>query len=163
MFERFSGGARQALFWARYAVYDIGGGSLEPEHLLLGLLRTRGAVSQRLLTAAGLDHDAMRERIRVPGTPRHPQSTELPFGASCKELLTAAVSEADQMSSAELTTGHLLLGLLREEKSMASRILREAGVHLVDVRKEVEVAVGAGPERGDPDPGSFFGGCAPQV
>jgi hypothetical protein len=37
MFERYDDAARKALFWARHAVSDVGGTSIEPEHLLLGL------------------------------------------------------------------------------------------------------------------------------
>jgi len=39
MFERYTEPARRTLFFARYEATTVGGAAIEPEHLLLGLLR----------------------------------------------------------------------------------------------------------------------------
>src|SRR5688572_19522110 len=39
MFERYDENARRALFFARFEASQLGSRSIEPEHLLLGLLR----------------------------------------------------------------------------------------------------------------------------
>jgi hypothetical protein len=59
MFERFSEAARQAVFWARHAVSALGGRAIEPEHLLLGLVRARG-IACETLRAAGVQVTAVR-------------------------------------------------------------------------------------------------------
>lgn len=61
------------------------------------------------------------------------------------------------MSTTEITTGHLLLGLLRDDTTQAFRILHEAGVRLNDLRATVETAATVGPERGHADPDESLG------
>jgi ATP-dependent Clp protease ATP-binding subunit ClpA len=73
---------------------------------------------------------------------------EISFSGASQAVLQAAVSEADQMDCAELTTGHLLLGLLRNDGTPAFRLLHDSGVRINEVRPRVEEAVALGPERG---------------
>jgi ATP-dependent Clp protease ATP-binding subunit ClpA len=49
MFERYTEGARRAVFFARYEAIQIGSGYIETEHILLGLLREDKALFRRLL------------------------------------------------------------------------------------------------------------------
>ena len=51
MFERYSESARRALFFARYALTELGGPAIEPEHIVLGVLRARPG-AQDLSSAA---------------------------------------------------------------------------------------------------------------
>jgi hypothetical protein len=39
MFERYNDEARRALFFARMELSELGGNAIEPEHLILGILR----------------------------------------------------------------------------------------------------------------------------
>lgn len=48
-----------------------------------------------------------------------------------------AAEEADLLSSRRIGTEHLLLGLLREEKSLAAKILFELGIRLKSTRAEL--------------------------
>ena len=53
-------------------------------------------------------------------------------------MLGFAAQEADALRHAHIGSEHLLLGLLREEHSVAASILAALGVRLSDVRREVE-------------------------
>jgi len=55
MFERYDEAARRALFFARYEASQLGSISIEPEHILLGLLRENKSVVSGIFAAAGLD------------------------------------------------------------------------------------------------------------
>jgi ATP-dependent Clp protease ATP-binding subunit ClpC len=51
MFERYTESARRSLFFARYEASQLGSISIEPEHLLLGLLRDSRARIHAMLDA----------------------------------------------------------------------------------------------------------------
>jgi ATP-dependent Clp protease ATP-binding subunit ClpC len=52
----------------------------------------------------------------------------------CKNALAFAAEESERMNAESIETDHLLLGLLREEKSLAAQLLRERGVTADQVR-----------------------------
>ena len=54
-------------------------------------------------------------------------SVDLPLSHECKRVLAYAAEEAERLSHKHIGTEHLLLGLLREEKSFAAEILNERG------------------------------------
>jgi ATP-dependent Clp protease ATP-binding subunit ClpA len=56
MFERYTEHARRALFFSREEATLQGAASIEPGHLLLGLIREEGHVAAKVLHAAHLPH-----------------------------------------------------------------------------------------------------------
>jgi ATP-dependent Clp protease ATP-binding subunit ClpC len=146
VFERFSETARIAMFAARLEVTEAASDAIAPEHLLLGLLETRGGVAQTLAEAAGVSAEALRPRLLAAAPTPLPFCVEVPFAPAVKRALEAAVAEADAMDGHELTTGHLLLGLLRDEHSAVSLLLREAGLKLNAVRAAVQAHAAQGSE-----------------
>ena len=101
MFERYSESARRALFFARFEVTQHGGLSIEPEHLLLGLLRDpRGLVGRIFAdckaSALGLQH-AIEEQVTTSGE-RTPTSVEIPFSRATQRVLSFAAEESDRRS-----------------------------------------------------------------
>ena len=54
-------------------------------------------------------------------------SVEIPFSAETKRVLQFAAEEADRLLHNYIGTEHLLLGILREERSVAASILMEKG------------------------------------
>jgi len=47
MFERYTDAARQAIFWARLSGEEAGSSSIEPQHLLTGVLGADPTLPQR--------------------------------------------------------------------------------------------------------------------
>ncbi len=60
------------------------------------------------------------------------------FTDSARRALKLAQQEAERMQHAQIGTEHLLLGLLREQEGIASRVLRELGLQSGDVERWVE-------------------------
>ena len=146
MFERFSDAARLAMFAARLEVTEAASDAIEPAHLLLGLLEAKGGVAEALAEAAGLRVADIRPRLLAAALTPLPPGIEVPFASASKAALEAAVAEADAMASAEITTGHLLLGLMRDENSVISLLLHEAGLELNALRAAVQARAAEGPE-----------------
>ncbi len=64
-------------------------------------------------------------------------SVEIPFSAETKRVLQFAAEEADRLLHNYIGTEHLLLGILREERSVAASILMEKGMRLNAVREDI--------------------------
>lgn len=138
MFERYTEKARRAIFFGRYEASQFGSPVIETEHLLLGVMREDKALIGHFLP---LDFSAARVRAEVEGrTPVREKlgaTIDLPLSNETKRVLAYAAEEAERLGHRHIGTEHLLLGLLREETSGAAKMLREAGVSLKQVRKEL--------------------------
>jgi ATP-dependent Clp protease ATP-binding subunit ClpC len=138
MFERYTEKARRVIFFARYEASQFGSPYIETEHILLGLLRENKVIANRYLKPPNTV-ESIRTQIESNTMIREKTSTstDLPLSTECKHVLEYAGKEAEWLSHKHIGTEHLLLGLLREEKSFAAAILQERGVHLEAVRKDL--------------------------
>ena len=138
MFERYTEKARRVIFFARYEASQFGSPHIETEHLLLGLLREDKALTNRFLRSHA-SIESIRKQIEGRTAVREKVSTsvDLPLSQECKHVLTYAAEEAERLSHKHIGTEHLLLGLLREEKSFAAEILQERGLRLSTLREEL--------------------------
>src|SRR6266567_686147 len=139
MFERYTEKARRVIFFARYEASQFGSPYIETEHLLLGLLREDKALTNRFLRSAHTSIESIRKQIEARTTVREKVSTsvDLPLSQECKRILAYAAEEAERLSHRHIGTEHLLLGILREEKSFAAQILQERGLRLSTLREEL--------------------------
>ena len=139
MFERYTEKARRVIFFARYEASQFGSPYIETEHLLLGLLREDKALTNRFLRSPHASIESIRKQIEGRTTVREKVSTsvDLPLSQECKRVLTSAAEEAERLQHKHIGTEHLLLGLLREEKSFAAEILHERGLRLSTIRDEL--------------------------
>src|SRR5207248_8987797 len=138
MFERYTEKARRVIFFARYEASQFGSPCIETEHLLLGLLREDKALANRFLRSSA-SVESIRKQIEAHTTLREKVSTsvDLPLSHECKRVLAYAAEEAERLNHKHIGTEHLLLGLLREEKCFAARLLNARGVTLEKVREEL--------------------------
>jgi ATP-dependent Clp protease ATP-binding subunit ClpC len=137
MFERFTESARRVLFFARYEVSQLGATSIEPEHVLLGLIRENKGIVARILALSEVSPDDIRRQIESRSTFREKIATsvEIPFSVETKRVLQFTAEEADRLGHSYIGTEHLLLALLREERSAAASILTTLGLRLDEVRR----------------------------
>jgi ketosteroid isomerase-like protein len=131
MFERYTQGARRAIFFARYEASSYGSPFIETEHLLLGLLREQ----RGLVTWFGGQGDAAAEirteiEKRIDPRERISTSVEVPLTSECKKVLTLAAESAERLKHKYVEPEHLLIGILRIESSVAAQILRAKGIEL---------------------------------
>src|SRR6476646_9176559 len=139
MFERYTERARRVLFFARYEATQLGSTSIETEHLLLGLIREGKGLTSRIFARSHLSLESIRKEIEGRTVFREKVSTsvEIPFSAETKRVLQFAAEEADRLLHNYIGTEHLLLGILREERSVAATILMEKGMRLNTVREDI--------------------------
>ena len=159
MFDRFTSRALQVLFNARSEVSRLGSGAIEPEHILLGMLDEGKGLGCRILArTAGAREDFRSDIVRrVTSRERVSESDEIPFSASCKRALEYAAEEADRLLHDYIGTEHLLLGLLREENSVAAEVLTARGLRTEALREAIVELLSRGEQPEPPAPPSTPG------
>ena len=125
---RYATDVREILLGAAASAREMGHSYVGSAHLLLALLRQPGGAGQ-LLRAAGADAALTETAVAALyglGTPQMP----LPqgFSGQVRRILRAAGNEARLQRSKQVEGIHLLLALLRVEKTAARDVLLLGGV-----------------------------------
>lgn len=106
------------------------------EHLLLALTMEKSGIAGKTLRQLTITPDYVKEEIeRLTGYGSSQQSNEdadgyLPYSPKSKQILAYAGDEAKKLGAVKIGTEHVLLGLLREDDILASRILTDLGLSL---------------------------------
>jgi ATP-dependent Clp protease ATP-binding subunit ClpC len=134
----FTDRVRKVLALAREEAIRLQHDYVGTEHILLGLIREGEGVAAAVLAnlAADLDelHRLVEENVRRGKSASN--IPELPYTSRAKKVLEYAMAEARDLSHSYVGTEHLLLGLLREEKGLAAKVLGELGITLEEARAE---------------------------
>ena len=139
MFERFTERARRTIFFARYIASLGGSPEIEAEYLLMGLLREDQSLARRFFGSPWAVDSVWRQVERSKGVREKPLNarTDLPLSNAGKRVLAFTADEAHRLSNQYIGTGHLLLGLLREENCFVAEILRQHGLCLASTREDL--------------------------
>jgi ATP-dependent Clp protease ATP-binding subunit ClpC len=139
MFERYTEKARRVIFFARYEASQFGAEAIQAEHILLGLLREDKQLTQKHFRNPHSTVESIRKEIegRTPLRDKVSASVDLPLSSSAKRVLSYAADESERLQHRHIGTEHLLLGILREEKSPAAEILFERGLRLNQIREDL--------------------------
>jgi ATP-dependent Clp protease ATP-binding subunit ClpC len=127
--NKFTERAQNALRLAQAAAAEMGHSYVGSEHLLLGLSQEGEGVAARALRELGIEPDGIREAIvRMVGTGSGSTAPAQGLTPRSKRIIELALEEAARMGHSYVGTEHLLLGILREGDSVASKIIAEAGI-----------------------------------
>ena len=139
LFTRFDDDARSVAKEAVQNARGAGHDRIQPGHIVLALIEDPQGVPAKTIESQGVSLDLLRESIGVIlGPAQGPVSGHLPFTAEAKKVLELSLREAIRTRSRVIRPGHLLLGVLRDQKSPEARCLAGLGVD----RKKVEKAIG---------------------
>lgn len=145
IFKRFTRGARRCVESAVEEARALGHDSVGDEDLLLGLLEAdRGIAAEALsslgvtlegarreaeqlfsdaLVSIGISLHEVRRQAGEAFEMRNPSSRRIPFSPQAKKALEQALREALRLGHRQITGEHILLGVLRDERGQAVRIL----------------------------------------
>ncbi|MGA3145474.1 MAG: Clp protease N-terminal domain-containing protein [Verrucomicrobiota bacterium] len=135
------------------------------EHILLGLLREGDGMAARVLKQLHVDLKQTRQDILkeldpkfIPGgSEQEIKPSELlqaevllsahgNFTPRARQVLGLAQAEADRFHHSCVSTGHLLLGLIKLGRGVAANVLKHKGLNLETTRAEVEKLTGTDSE-----------------
>jgi ATP-dependent Clp protease ATP-binding subunit ClpC len=138
MFERFTDRGRRVVVLAQEEARMLNHNYLGTEHLLLGLLRESGGVAAKALQSLGIGLEAVRHQVvEIIGEGHQAPSGHIPFTPRVKKVLELSLREAQLLGHDYVSTGHLLLGLLREGDGVAVQVLVRLDANLNLVRQQV--------------------------
>ncbi len=138
MQERFTERVRRVIAFARQEAIRMHNDYIGTEHILLGLIKEGEGVAAAVLINLGINLDELRRAVENAinfGT-KTLVLGEIPLNQEARSALNWAVDEARRMNHSYIGTEHILLGLIREERSIASQILQSLGVDLDVARQE---------------------------
>jgi ATP-dependent Clp protease ATP-binding subunit ClpC len=144
MFDRFTDRAKKAMAAAREEEDRLESGYLGPEHILLGVLREGSGLGCATLQGLLGSLDGLTAEIEKLSVPALKASASkpspgqpVPITTQAKHALEMALEEAAALKHGYVGTEHLLLGLLRDPDGVAARALKNQGLTLEQVRREV--------------------------
>lgn len=139
MFERYTEKARRVIFFARYEASAFGASQIEAEHILLALLREYPPLAASLAHHPLGSLASIRKEIEGRSVIRNriPLQIDLPLSDQGKRVLSFAAEESERLGDRHIGAEHLVLGLLREEKSIAAEILYDRGLRLAHMRQNL--------------------------
>jgi len=153
MFDRFTDRAKKVMNLARQEAQKFNHEYLGTEHVLLGLVQEGSGVAANVLKNMGVDLTKIRAEVEklVKTGPSMVTMGQLPFTPRAKKVLELSMEEAQNLGHNYIGTEHLLLGLIKENEGIASRVLTNLSVKLEEVREEVLEFLGADPGEDEDD------------
>ena len=145
MEAKFSPRVKDVISFSREEALRLGNEFIGVEHLLLGIIREGDGTAIKLLNEFHLDLKQIRQEIE--GTLAKSSSTvrqslaNIPLVKQAEKVLKMTYLEAKLYKSAMIGTEHLLLSILKDENSVACRILNKYGVIYENVKDELEAMI----------------------
>jgi ATP-dependent Clp protease ATP-binding subunit ClpC len=150
MFEHLSEAGRRTILEARQQAKQDGNLEIQPEHLLLAILRVDTPLLMRCLRiprAAFQLRTQLQSYSKAKGAQSVcAESADLPLSAASRRALAYAEQASERLHHSEVDNRHLLQGIFREESSYAAGILRALGVDMAAVEAAAEAPVEAAAE-----------------
>ncbi len=137
-FERYTETARRVLFFARYEASRRGSPVIEPEHLLLGVIREQETLPYQM-PCLDADLASLRSHLesRMTIRPAIPAAVSVPFSQDSNRALAHTVEEAAGLQHDFVLPAHMVLGLLRLETSATASALQRHGISYAAYRDKV--------------------------
>lgn len=144
MNDKFTANAREAVNLATEVAYKLGHNYVGTEHILLGLLESKG-VANKVLLENGVDEDKIidlvNQLISAPTALDLMETSNLTPRA--QRILDSSLKEAGRLKSKQIGTLHILIALLKESDCLAVRLLNTIGVNLQKLYIDTLTAAGA--------------------
>ncbi len=141
MDNRFTKRARRVLANADKAAKDMNHSYIGSEHILIGILSLGDGIAVQILAALGVRPEDMISDIRglLGEGDNLIRLGPIPFSPRAKRIINTSSEEAKSLGQPFVGTEHILLAVLREERSVAGQVLKSAGVNyekVLDYLKE---------------------------
>ncbi len=131
MIYKFTNRAEKAIAMAQECAAEFGHNYVGTEHLLCGLVREGTGLAYKVLEEQNVTEEKIEELIdELIGREEPLKNLPNGFTPRTKRVFEISFMEAKRMNNNYIGTEHLLLGILKEGDSVASRIIMELGVDI---------------------------------
>ncbi len=143
MQKHFTKNAEKALSYAKKSAGLLGHNYVGTEHILLGLLKSKG-VAADILAANNARADEIKELMEdfMAGSKTVLKDGDAEFTPRAKGVIDRSFGEAERLGSSSVGTEHLLISLLKESECIALRLLNTKGINIQRIYIDVLTAAG---------------------
>lgn len=144
MQRQYTEKAKKAIELAKKSAKRLKHSYIGSEHILIGLLEEGSAVGARVLEANGVDEDALLELMEQLIVPEGNVGLldKEGFTPRAEKVLEAANREAERFKANKIGTEHLLIAMVKEADSVATKLLITLGINLQKVYVDTLAAMG---------------------
>lgn len=129
----FTPNALKMLMNALDIVREEGNASILPEHIILGILKSKKGIAYNILKELNVNEYLLEEKIMQP---IEKQVNETLY------IMRLAKQEARRIGNNVVGSELILLGIVLEANSIAAEVLRDLGVIVKDAREIIEELIG---------------------
>jgi enamine deaminase RidA (YjgF/YER057c/UK114 family) len=142
-FDTFTDDARRVLALAQDEAQRLDHNYIGTEHILLALVRERSGPAGRALARLSVDLGKVRTAVEfIVGSGDRPATGDVGLTPRAKRVIELSIDEARLREDHEISSAHLLLGLIREGEGIAAGVLESVGVSLETARHVVLAEIG---------------------
>jgi hypothetical protein len=128
-FSRFTDRAKHVVLAAQEEARRARHTEVGTEHLLLGFLHEPRCVAVKAIESLGAPRDELRGAVEAAlGPSQADVPGHIPFSRQAKKVRNLTLREARRLGHNYIGTEHMLLAMLRDEKSLCARVLLGMGV-----------------------------------
>lgn len=140
---KFTKRAQEALQASQQVAAQLGHGYVGTEHILLGLIRVEESVAAKALKNQGVSEEDIINKLKaVIGSGDISIAEPQDFTPRAKRILEMSFREALKMGTGYIGTEHLLLALLREQDSIAVKLLISMGINPQNIYDDIMAMLG---------------------
>lgn len=149
MKKPFTKFAQEVISAASEAASQLHHNYIGTEHILIGLADVDSSVSQKILNSQGVTAEGVKSLLQKTFRMMDDTLTSEPDGMTprAEELIESAGDEAERFKSGTVGTEHLLIALVKQSDSSASRILSGMGANRQKIFSEILVNMGEDPRK----------------
>ena len=131
MYYKFTARAEKAIEYAQEIAMELGHNYIGTEHILYGLVEEGTGVASKVLQHQGLTSEKIRQSIEeIVGVGEEiDDANQISFTPRSKRVIENAFLEARRLGTEYIGTEHLLIGIMKEGDSVATRIMLEEDVN----------------------------------
>jgi len=138
MVYKFTNSAKNAIEIASTIATDLGHNYIGTEHILYGLVKEETGVASKVLEMQNVTAEIVLEKIEeLIGRDEKSVEEVVGFTPRTKRVIENAFREAKKLGSDYIGTEQLLIGIMREQDSIAVRILLELEVNPQKLYNEI--------------------------
>ena len=138
-FDKFTLKAQDAIGLSQQLASDYGNQQIEPEHILMALLRDSEGIIPVILKKAGLNlqvvESSFEHEIKKFPKIQGAGLTQIYLSNRSQQILDQALKIANNLKDEYVSTEHLLLAMVQQDSGNAGKILREMGLNENDIMK----------------------------
>ncbi len=128
---KFTNRAEKAISFAQECAKQLGHSYIGSEHLLYGLVKEGNGIAYRILSDQNVTDGKVVEMIQdMVGTAAPLKTLPIGYTPRMKRVVETSFSESKNLGNSFIGTEHLLIGILKETDSVATRILMELNVDI---------------------------------